>query len=87
MDDGVIDVVVIRADSLTAYVDTLNALARDLQLQSDRIATYQARKSVQVKSEKSLPVQGDGEVLEGQWPMNAEVVPKALYVVVPQAGN
>lgn len=85
MDDGVIDVVAIQADSLSDYVEILTALARDSQRDSDRFTTFQARKSVQVKSDEVLPVHGDGEPLEGQWPIVAEVVPQALHVIVPQA--
>jgi diacylglycerol kinase (ATP) len=87
MDDGVIDVVAIYAASVRDYIATITALSQDSQKDSERIITYRAHKSVQVKSEKDLPVHGDGEVLEAQWPIDAAVVPKALSVIVPKASR
>lgn len=84
-DDGVIDVVAILAQSSGDYLPILTALAQGTQQDSKYITSYQARRTIRVETDRPLPTHADGEVLEDQWPLEAQIVPGALSVLVPRS--
>jgi diacylglycerol kinase (ATP) len=83
--DGLLDVVVLRADSFT---DSLRAVWQMLREGGTEGGTgvgrvgYARGKVISVSSEPPEPVQLDGEAL-GQTPFTAEVVPGAIRVLYP----
>lgn len=85
--DGLLDVVVLRAHSVAALAPlVVRALAERLGLQgpdlAGRLDVYRAR-HVTVDADPPLPVQFDGETLEGTTPLSARIVPGAAVFVVP----
>jgi len=82
-DDGLLDVAVLDADSVTG---ALRLLWRLLQRRPDAdpgIVFHRGRQ-VRVTCEPALMVQADGETL-GTTPMSVELVPRALAVFAPPA--
>jgi len=82
-DDGLLDVVVIRADSLTESVRAVWELLREGGGQggAGRVGYAQGRR-ITVQTHPSQPVQLDGEP-HGRTPFTAEVVPGAIRVIAP----
>jgi YegS/Rv2252/BmrU family lipid kinase len=82
IDDGLLDVCVIRGDNpYGAPLHLLSILLRRYSLDPE-IDYYRARR-VEVHSRKRLPVQVDGDAI-GQTPMEFEVVPGALRALMPE---
>jgi len=86
LDDGRIDVCIIRAKSVVDYVGV--AVSVVLRRHSDEPAIQHiiAEERVVVDAEPALPVQADGEFL-GEPPVEVTVVPGAVRVVVPKSGE
>jgi diacylglycerol kinase (ATP) len=82
-DDGVIEVILLRAHGPADYMAILPSLLRGEEQDADQVTSYTARDSVRLEAEQTLPLHGDGEVLDGPWPLEAQVVPGALSVIVP----
>jgi diacylglycerol kinase family enzyme len=61
----------------------LPSLLRGEEQDADQVTSYKARESVRLEAEQKLPLHGDGEVLEGSWPLEMQVVPGAISVIVP----
>lgn len=81
-DDGWLDFVVIGGGGIAHRVGVLlRALFRRASMGPH--VRYAHVRSVRLESNKSVPVQVDGEVI-GSLPMTFNVVPNALTVVVPQ---
>jgi YegS/Rv2252/BmrU family lipid kinase len=82
-DDGLLDVVVIRADS---FHDTLRVIWEVLREGSagraGRVGYAQGR-TITVQTTPPEPVQLDGDV-HGVTPFTAEVVPHAIHVIAPR---
>lgn len=84
-DDGLLDLIVLRADSFTDSVRAVWQLLREgsteASMRTGRI-DYARGKVITVTAESPEPVQLDGEPL-GHTPFTAEVVPGAIQVIVP----
>ena len=80
MDDGLLDVLMIRA----ADLPTLVSLAASMVLKNEDVAPFQHWQAhhVRVVSEPAQPVQVDGEVSLAE-PVDATVLPAALRILVP----
>lgn len=81
IDDGLLDVCVIKGDGFGSAVIHLISIIRRRYSLNPEIEYYRAR-TVQVIAQPALPVQVDGDIL-GQTPMNFEVVPGALRALMP----
>jgi len=82
MDDGVIDLCILRRFYMRDLFGMMWSAIRG-QLPEDRaVAFYQARR-VEITSDPPLDLQIDGEVVEQTTPLVAEVLPRALRVRVP----
>jgi diacylglycerol kinase (ATP) len=81
LNDGLLDVCVIKGSSMLAAPLRLLSIFRR-HYNRDRKVEYYRAKRVQIKGKKSLPVQVDGDYL-AKTPMNFEVVPAGLWVLVP----
>ncbi|GBD31559.1 MAG: diacylglycerol kinase [Gemmatimonadales bacterium] len=81
MDDGLLDVVVLRATGLVSTAGVLWKMASGVPDAAGSVR-YARGKRVVVQTEPERPVQLDGEPW-GTTPLEAEVVPGAIKVVVP----
>jgi diacylglycerol kinase (ATP) len=81
LDDGVLDVCVVRARAPLDYF----AIAWNLlhgQKKDPRIRFLRAAESIAIGASHPLPVEADGELI-GQTPVHIRVVPAAVRVIVP----
>lgn len=81
-DDGVMAVCVVRARTAWDYVRVVAQLATGRRRRRE-IDCEGARCSVKVSANRELPVQADGEVV-GSTPVEVQVIPAAVQVVVPK---
>jgi diacylglycerol kinase (ATP) len=81
IDDGLLDICVIRGDNGISAVRHLIAILRRRHSRDPEIEYYRAR-SVQVISRPRLPVQVDGDPI-GETPMTFTVAPRALQALLP----
>ena len=83
LDDGRIDVSILRARSLMDYLRAGWAVLRGKQRQEPDLQHLVAQGSVEVFTEADLPVQGDGDFI-GFPPVRVEVLPGVVHVIVPE---
>ena len=81
-DDGLLDVVVLRADSLADGMHALWHFLRRAEGPDSRIGHVRGRE-IHVETDHPVPVQLDGD-LGGATPFTATVVPGAIRVMVPE---
>jgi len=81
IDDGMLDVCVIRGDNGISAVRHLIAILRRRYSHNPEIAYYRAR-SIQITARPRLPVQVDGDAI-GLTPMTFTVAPRALRALLP----
>jgi diacylglycerol kinase (ATP) len=86
--DGLLDVIVIRADSFSQSVRAVWRLLRvgPSQLGGEAFVAHAQGREVRVESDRAQPVQLDGEP-GGETPFTATVVPGAIQVLLPGAGR
>jgi diacylglycerol kinase (ATP) len=83
VDDGMLDVCVVKAKTLLHYGALFWHVIRGKHKADPNVRYDRARHSVAITSNKVTLVQADGEVL-GETPVRIEVVPGALRVIVPK---
>jgi len=83
LDDGRIDVCIIRARSMVDYVGVATAVLLRRQSEEPALLHIIATDRVEVDGDPELPVQGDGDLI-GNPPVEIAVMPRAVEVVVPQ---
>lgn len=81
IDDGLLDVCVIRGNNFGSVLFHLIAIIRRRYSLDPDIKYYRAR-TIRISAHPQLPVQIDGESI-GQTPMTFEVAPKALKALMP----
>ena len=86
VDDGRIEVCILRARTLLDYLSVGWNVVRGRHRDERNIQYLTARRAVAIHTERPIPVQGDGEVI-GETPLEVQVVPGALRVVVPSRGT
>ncbi len=84
VDDGQIDVCILRAQTLLNFLSVGWSVVRGRHREDRNIQLLNARRAVAIHTDRPLHVQGDGEVI-GQTPLEVQVVPRALRVVVPRS--
>ncbi len=82
LDDGRIDVCILRARSVLDYIGLAVAVVLRRHAEEPGIRHYIAERRVEVDTRSDLPVQGDGEFI-GKPPVEVTVLPGAFRVVVP----
>lgn len=82
IDDGLLDVCVIKGDNGFSVLRRLFAILSRRQAKDPEIQYYRAR-TVSIVSRPALPVQVDGDPI-GATPMTFEVVPGALRALLPR---
>ncbi len=83
IDDGCLDVCIIRARTILDYLGLGVRIVMRLQQYDGNIEYLKAKRSVSVKAHEALLVQADGEVI-GETPIEVQVVPQAVQVIVPE---
>ncbi len=81
LDDGVLDIFLFKGRGLWATLRVAISVLIGRHLRDPQVEYYQARR-VSVFTSAPLPVHTDGDVT-GCTPMNFEVVPRALNIIVP----
>jgi YegS/Rv2252/BmrU family lipid kinase len=81
-DDGVVNVCIIWAGRFQDYVGMAWHMLTGRQRRSRKIRYLPAREWIAIDADKSLPVQGDGEII-GETPVKVRVVPRVVRVIVP----
>ncbi len=81
-DDGLLDVVVLRADSLADGVHAIWHFLRRAEGPASRIGHVRGRE-IRVETDHPVPAQLDGD-LGGSTPFDAVVLPGALRVITPE---
>jgi len=84
-DDGLLDVVVVRADSLQDTLKVFWEVLREGSGRSGRVAHAQGR-TITVQTTLPEPVEMDGDV-HGITPFTAEVVPHAIHVIAARSSR
>ncbi len=82
LDDGLLDVAIVRVRTLFDYFRLAWDVLWNRQKQAPNIRYLQARQTIEINSDRPLVVQGDGEVI-GRTPVQVQVVPNAVRVIVP----
>lgn len=82
-DDGLLDVLVLRADSVTEGVQAIWHFLRGAEGPGSRIGHVRGRE-IYVECGNAVPVEMDGD-LGGTTPFTATVVPGAIRVMVPES--
>lgn len=86
LDDGTIDVCIVRARTAVDYLGLAWHVVRGQHHRSGNVRYEYSRKAVAIATDRPLPVQADGEVL-GETPLEVHVVAGAVRVVVPRASG
>lgn len=85
-DDGAVDVIISRALTIWDWLISLVYFVFGIKSNKPRFHILSARKSIQVTSASPLTVQADGDVI-GQTPVEVQVLPGAVQVIVPGSGR
>jgi diacylglycerol kinase (ATP) len=86
VDDGMLDVVIIRNSDLGSFISLLGSIVNNalpFTQPTEAMQHWQARK-LSITAEPPQVVTFDGETPENPFPLNVEVLPSAIRVVVPQ---
>jgi YegS/Rv2252/BmrU family lipid kinase len=81
-DDGKVDVCVVSARTAIDYLGLIWHTLLGQQRRDRNIRYLTATRSIAISADQPLPIQADGEIL-GETPLQIEVVPQALKVIVP----
>ncbi|MGD1994962.1 MAG: diacylglycerol kinase family lipid kinase [Anaerolineae bacterium] len=82
MDDGQVDVCIMRARTLLDYFKIAWDILLGRQRRGPSIRCLQATDHVSIDTRHNLPVQADGEFI-GHTPIEIDVVPDAVLLIVP----
>ncbi|MHB1294675.1 MAG: diacylglycerol/lipid kinase family protein [Anaerolineae bacterium] len=82
MDDGHVDVCIVRVRNLLDLGKALWYVVRGEREKSRNVRCYTAQRRVRITTNRALPVQVDGDVA-GETPIDLEVLPAALKIIVP----
>jgi len=85
-DDGFLDVAVIRARSVSDWVQVASRVVAGGRWGAVRVETFRARR-IEVRSATPQPIEYDGDVRPPLDRLRVEVDPAALLVCVPRAGH
>jgi len=85
MDDGVLDVCVLRRFH---FRDAVRMLWKTLfaDIREDRAVEFYTAESIEITTDPPLNLQIDGEEVDQQTPLGIKICPKALKIRVPQSG-
>jgi len=81
-DDGKIDVCIVSARTALDYLGLIWHTLLGQQRRDRNVRYLTAERSIAISADEPLPIQADGEII-GDTPIQIEVVPDALKVIVP----
>ncbi len=81
-DDGKIDVCIVSARTALDYAGLIWHTILGQQRRDRNVRYLTAERSIAISADEPLPIQADGEII-GETPIQIEVVPNALRVIVP----
>lgn len=81
--DGLLNVAIVRADSITSWARLAWRLLRARTGDDEQVQTHTAS-SVELRSARPLPVELDGDVFEDTQVLKVQTRPRALTVCVPR---
>lgn len=84
--DGRIDVCIVSARTLLDYVGLIWHTVLGQQRRDRNVRYLAATSSISISADQPLPVQADGEIV-GDTPLQIQVVPHAVQVIVPAAAG
>jgi diacylglycerol kinase (ATP) len=82
LDDGQLDACIVRARSAPDYLRLAWNILLGRQKHDPGIRYLSVEHSITIDANRRLPVQGDGDII-GHTPVQVQVVPQALRVIVP----
>ena len=82
MDDGKLNVCRIYAKSLRDYFGLAFSMLTGSQEKNWNVLCMEALQEVEIRSSRSLKVQGDGDII-GRLPVTVKICPKAVSIVTP----
>jgi diacylglycerol kinase (ATP) len=82
LDDGKLDVCILRVRTVPDYLRLIWNILLGQQKRDPDVRYLSAERSIIINTDQPLPVQGDGEVI-GHTPVQVQVAPKAVDVIVP----
>lgn len=83
LDDGRLDICLVHTRRAPDYIRLSANILLGRPRQDPDVHYLSATRGIRVETDRPLPVQGDGDII-GQTPLHAEVVPRALRVIVPR---
>ena len=83
LDDGRLDLCVIRARTILDYIGLAWSVLARQQERSRQVSCIPVRERVRIDARHRLPVEADGEII-GETPVEVRFVPAALRVIVPR---
>jgi YegS/Rv2252/BmrU family lipid kinase len=84
--DGLLNVAIVRADSITSWARVARRLLSGHAGDDERVQTHTAS-VVKVRAAQPLPVELDGDVFDDAQELSVETRPRALTVCVPRDGE
>lgn len=85
LDDGWLDVAIVRDLSWTRFLEAIPTLLTSGDLRMQELERFRARR-IRIEAPSGVKVHGDGEIL-GETPVEFEIVPAALHVMAPKPVN
>jgi len=85
MDDGLLDIVLVRPVPWTRLVDAIPTLLRSGDIRYSEVRRSRAR-NVHVKTSRAVLVHSAGEIV-GATPIEIEMLPRAISIIVPHQGT
>lgn len=85
-DDGRLDVRIVRARTAWAYFRLGWNMFLKRQKQDPSVTSMIVEEKIDIRAEKPLPVQADGEFV-GETPIQVQVVPNSVRMIVPLRGD
>jgi diacylglycerol kinase (ATP) len=85
-DDGRLDVCVIRARTFFDYARLFWNFLRGQHRRDPKVRYLAAERAIAITTDRPFPIQADGEII-GETPVQVEVVPGAVRVLVPASGG
>jgi len=81
-DDGKINVCIVSARTALDYIGLIWHTLLGQQRRDRNVRYLTAERSIAISADQALPIQADGEII-GDTPIQIEVIPDALKVIVP----
>ena len=82
LDDGELDVCVVRARTLVDYLAVFVNVMRAPENRDAHVECHKAAQQIAIHTRSPLPIQADGDLI-GETPLHVQLIPAAVAVFVP----